>query len=55
MTQIVTTADELAELLAVLCPEQGIDLAGVLPLPTVMPHGKRWWDWIDSGHHGDLE
>jgi epoxyqueuosine reductase len=55
MTQIVTTADELAELLAVLCPEQGIDLAGVLPLPTVMPHGNRWLDWIESGHHGDLD
>ncbi len=55
MTKIITTAEELAERLAELCPEHGIELAGVLPLPSVLPHGDRWLSWIESGRHGNLD
>ncbi len=55
MAKITTTVDELAGLLAKICPEQGIELAGVLPLPAVLPNQERWLSWIESGRHGDLD
>ena len=48
-------AGELAAELARLCPEHGIDLAGAVELPAVLPHGERWHTWLASGRHGDLE
>lgn len=49
------TQDELAAHLARLCPENLIDLAGVVALPCSLPHADRWFDWVADGRHGDLE
>lgn len=50
----VTAADLAAEL-ARVCPERRIDLAGAVTLPTVMHHEDRWWEFLEQGHHADLE
>lgn len=55
MKKITTTANELADCLAEVCPVHGIELAGVLPLPATLPHSSRWFSWIESERHGDLE
>ncbi len=46
---------ELAELLAELCPVHRIDLAGAVTLPCVQPHRQRWRQWLAAERHADLE
>ncbi len=45
---------ELADLVAVLCPDHGIDLAGVVALPCPLPLAERFGDWLREGRHGGL-
>jgi epoxyqueuosine reductase len=49
------TAKQLQNILTPLCKEQQIDLAGVVALPVMLPHGSSWLQWIDDGLNGDLK
>lgn len=53
--EVVVARDELAALLAQLCPPGRLDLAGAVALPCEQPHRARWRQWLAAGHHGDLE
>lgn len=48
-------ARALADRLAALCPEVGIDLAGAVPIDGPLPHAEAWHRWLDQGRHGGLE
>ena len=48
-------AGDLAGRLAVLCPPAGIELAGAVALPCLLPNRERWLRWVAEGRHGDLE
>ena len=52
---VVVRAEELADELARLCPEHGLDLVGAVELPAILPHGQRWHDWLAAGRHAGLE
>lgn len=52
---IELSSEELAGLLAELCPQHHIDLAGVVALPCHLPHEKRWQQWVKDERHGQLE
>ncbi|MFT5234318.1 MAG: epoxyqueuosine reductase [Candidatus Krumholzibacteriia bacterium] len=45
----------LAALLASVCPSHHIDLVGAVSLPCEQPHRGRWREWLEAGHHADLE
>jgi epoxyqueuosine reductase len=49
------SAKQLQKIITPLCEEQQIDLAGVVALPHLLPHGSSWLQWIDDGMNGDLE
>ena len=53
--ELEISRDELAELLTHLCPSAGIDLAGAVNLPCLLPHRERWLDWVARGRHGGLD
>lgn len=53
--EVTISRQELALLLAELCPAHRIDLAGAVALPCVQPHRQRWRDWLDADRHADLE
>lgn len=53
--ELEISCDELAELLARLCPAAGIDLAGAVNLPCLLPHRERWLNWVAQGRHGGLD
>ncbi len=48
-------AADLAAELARLCPANGIDLAGAVTLPCILPHEKKWWSFLTEGRHGNLD
>jgi len=52
---VTVSAEVLATELARLCPEHGIDLAGAVELPAILPHEQRWHDWLAADRHGGLE
>ncbi|MDX2472146.1 MAG: DUF1730 domain-containing protein [Candidatus Krumholzibacteria bacterium] len=53
--EVEISRQELVGLLAELCPEHRIDLAGAVALPSVQPHRKRWHEWLAADRHADLE
>lgn len=52
---VAVTAARLADALAHLCPEHGIDLAGAAALPAALPHGARYTRWLGDERHGGLD
>ncbi|MGD9548077.1 MAG: epoxyqueuosine reductase [Candidatus Krumholzibacteriia bacterium] len=52
---IRTTAAELGGLLAGLCADHRIDLAGAVALPCPLPLADRYLDWLQAGKHAGLE
>ena len=52
---IMVTVDELKARLRELCPAEGIDLAGAVPLPCRLPLAGKFRSWLADGRHGGLE
>jgi len=48
-------ADDLRVLLAELCPDNRIDLAGAVVLPCPLLHHQRWLDWASGEKAGGLD
>lgn len=55
LSQVNIERSQLAALLASVCPELQIDLAGAVALPCLQPHRQRWRDWLAAEHHADLD
>ncbi len=52
---VKVSSDQLKVWLGEACVTEGIELAGAVSLPCVLPHRRQWLQWIEDGRHGGLE